>query len=117
MPEPIDLTADQIGQFVNSSSCPRRFRLELNQRRLAKESPAFMKAQAKPLDPVLGQKGVEREEMWAEQLQDQDFGQVGTGKSDVRPEDFFRALQGGVRKEAITLPGRSSSRGPKGHSD
>lgn len=62
------LTVNQVGEFIRHQSCPRRFRLEVNNRREARRLP-FYNRLFNPLDPVLQAEGARREEQWAEMLQ------------------------------------------------
>ncbi|QLH75254.1 MAG: AAA family ATPase [Methanomassiliicoccales archaeon] len=57
------IEVNQIGEYVQMGSCPRRFKLDLNGRELAKKVPFFTRA-LNPLDPVLQEMGREREERW-----------------------------------------------------
>jgi len=62
---PIRVT--EISQFVKQNSCERWLRLAYNQRQAAEEVP-FYERLFNPLDPVLQQRGKEREDDWASSL-------------------------------------------------
>ncbi|MEM1022473.1 MAG: AAA domain-containing protein [Myxococcota bacterium] len=57
------LRVTEMGEYIRHSSCERRFRLEMNQRRLARSLP-FAERLFNALDPVLQAAGRERETGW-----------------------------------------------------
>jgi hypothetical protein len=57
------LRVTEIGEYIRHSSCERRFRLEINRRRLARSLP-FAERLFNALDPVLQVAGREREADW-----------------------------------------------------
>lgn len=67
---PYPLRATEIAQYVRHHSCERRLRLEYNEREATEELP-FAERLFNALDPVLQLKGGEREDEWAESLQDE----------------------------------------------
>jgi hypothetical protein len=70
IPPPIKPTVrvTEIGEFVRNHSCERRFRLEANNRALARDLP-FADRLFNPLDPVLQEVGRQRESDWEVSLQ------------------------------------------------
>lgn len=61
------LRVTEIAQFVRQHSCERWLRLAYNQREAAAQVP-FYERLFNPLDPVLQQRGREREDEWAQSL-------------------------------------------------
>jgi len=57
----------EIGEYIRYHSCERRFKLEHNNRELAKKLP-FAERLFNALDPVLQEAGRKREEEWEESL-------------------------------------------------
>jgi hypothetical protein len=57
----------EVGEFVRHRSCERRFKLEINQRRLARRLP-FYERLFNTLDVVLQMRGRERKDDWATAL-------------------------------------------------
>ncbi len=76
---------NQISEYIHYRSCPRRFKLEYNDRELAKELP-FSEELFSPLDPVLQQKGRDREDEWERIISDGGYRRVepktGEGASE-----------------------------------
>lgn len=64
---PGDITASNIGEFIRSNSCERRFKLDVNDRAKAKEVP-FAERLFNSLDPVLRAQGRRREDDWEDSL-------------------------------------------------
>ena len=61
------IRATQIGEFIRHHSCPRRLKLEHNDREEAKKLPQITRLFT-PLDPVLQAEGHRREDEWADYL-------------------------------------------------
>jgi AAA domain/PD-(D/E)XK nuclease superfamily len=74
----------QIGEFIRHRSCERRFKLEHDGRRLARQLP-FHERLFNTLDPVLQKQGTRREDSWEEALQGAGLVDL-TGFAD-RPSD------------------------------
>lgn len=62
-----ELRVTEVGEFIRHRSCERRFKLEINRRRLARRLP-FYERLFNTLDVVLQAKGREREDEWAASL-------------------------------------------------
>lgn len=78
------LRVTEIGEFIRHKSCERRFKLEINQRRLARALP-FADRLFNVLDPVLQAAGREREANWESALID--GGLSDLGDCDIRAND------------------------------
>ena len=63
------LRVSEIGEYIRHRSCQRRFKLEMNRRRLARRLP-FVERLFNTLDPVLQAEGRKREEEWESSLQE-----------------------------------------------
>src|SRR5579859_7978993 len=59
--------ATEIGEYIRHHSCERRFKLEHNNRALARQLP-FVDALSSFLDPVLQEAGHQREREWEDSL-------------------------------------------------
>ena len=69
-PEPKPhLRVTEIGEYIRHYSCDRRFKLELNNRQLARALP-FAERLFNALDPVLQEAGRKREDDWEVSLQE-----------------------------------------------
>ncbi len=68
----------EIGEYIRHQSCERRFKLEINNRAIARELP-FAERLFNSLDPVLQEVGRERENSWEESL-------LEAGLIDLSPE-------------------------------
>lgn len=75
-----------IGEFINSHSCARRFKLDLGLREQRERLP-FIGRLFNALDPVLRQLGQEREEQWADQLR-------AYGLSEIQVQDDSDLVEG-----------------------
>ncbi len=67
-PEERVVNVSEIGQYIQLHSCARRFRLEVNRRRVARQLP-FAERLFNTLDPVLQEIGREHEDTWEASLQ------------------------------------------------
>ena len=76
------LRVSEVGEFIRHRSCERRFKLEINRRRLARRLP-FYERLFNTLDVVLQARGREREDDWAANLGEQGLIDLVGG----RPED------------------------------
>jgi AAA domain/PD-(D/E)XK nuclease superfamily len=74
----------EIGEYIRHHSCERRFKLELDNRRLAREVP-FAERLFNPLDPVLQESGRARENAWETSLRE--GGLLDLTDYASRPED------------------------------
>lgn len=61
--QPISIRVSEIGEFIRFQSCERRFKLGLNNRRLARSVP-FSERLFNTLDPVLQEVGRAAEDAW-----------------------------------------------------
>lgn len=99
----------EIGEFIRFESCERRFKLGLNQRRLARAVP-FSERLFNTLDPVLQEVGREAEDHWETALRDrglQDLTRIEDRPADARsvPWDEFRAMLADL-PEGVSAYGR-----------
>ena len=78
------LRVSEVGEFIRHRSCERRFKLEINRRRLARRLP-FYERLFNSLDLVLQARGRERENEWALNLDRQGLVDLVDG----RPEDEY----------------------------
>ena len=62
----------EIGEYIRHHSCERRFKLEINHRRIARQLP-FAERLFNALDPVLQEAGREREAQWERSLRNAGF--------------------------------------------
>jgi AAA domain/PD-(D/E)XK nuclease superfamily len=62
-----EIRVTELGEYIRHQSCERRFKLETNNRRLAKELP-FAERLFNTLDPVLQEAGSRREGEWEASL-------------------------------------------------
>ncbi|MFA5312015.1 MAG: AAA domain-containing protein [Methanomassiliicoccales archaeon] len=88
------IEVNQIGEYVQKGSCARRFKLDLNGRRIANKVPFFTRA-LNPLDPVLKEMGREREDQWERSLLDDGFEFISSreGSGDrISWSDFIEML-------------------------
>jgi len=60
---------ERIGEYINRNSCARRFKLDLDGRKLAKELPLFTR-HINPIDPVLQASRSLQEGQWERFLHD-----------------------------------------------
>lgn len=67
--EPVPIRVTEIGEFIRFQSCERRFKLGLDDRRLARAVP-FSERLFNTLDPVLQEVGRDAENRWETALQD-----------------------------------------------
>lgn len=75
----IKLRASQIGEFIRYGGCERRFKLGLQNSKLAKELP-FVSEIFHPIDPILQEIGKRREDEWQNSLlAREDWQQFGAG--------------------------------------
>ena len=92
------LRVNEIGEYIRHSGCARRFRLEINHRRLARRLP-FHERLFNALDPVLQLEGRRREDAWAQTLADAGFlGDVTTAEDGVpwpAFKDFVASIEPG----------------------
>lgn len=100
---PVPIRVSEIGEFIRFQSCERRFKLGLDNRRLARAVP-FSERLFNTLDPVLQEVGREAENRWEEALRDQDL--LDLTRSDERepgdrttPWNEFRAALEGLEPE------------------
>lgn len=82
--EPIAIRVSEVGEFIRFQSCERRFKLGLNNRRLARSVP-FSERLFNTLDPVLQEVGRAAEDRWEEALRARGLDDL-TGVAD-RPAD------------------------------
>jgi predicted RecB family nuclease len=80
---PATLRVSEIGEYIRHQSCQRRFKLEMNHRRLARRLP-FVERLFNTLDPVLQAEGRKREEEWEASLQEAGLADLTV---DWRPDD------------------------------
>ncbi len=66
---PVPIRVSEIGEFIRFQGCERRFKLGLNNRRLARSVP-FSERLFNTLDPVL-QEGGEAENGWEAALREE----------------------------------------------
>lgn len=66
------IEVERIGEYVNRSSCARRFKLDLDGRRLAKELPFFTRLLS-PIDPVLQASGSMNEARWERSIHEANY--------------------------------------------
>lgn len=78
------LRVTEIGEYIRHYSCDRRFKLELNNRQLARALP-FAERLFNALDPVLQEAGRKREDEWEESLQE--AGIANITRYGERPDD------------------------------
>ena len=95
-PERIPVRVSEIGEFIRFHSCERRFKLGLNNRRLARAVP-FSERLFNTLDPVLQEVGRAAEDRWEAALQRRglrDVTQLSERPADERKVswDEFRGL-------------------------
>src|SRR6202044_2922505 len=76
------LRVSEVGEFIRHRSCERRFKLEIDRRRLTRRLP-FYERLFNSLDLVLQARGHERENEWAENLDRQGLVDLVNG----RPEE------------------------------
>ncbi|MEO1149924.1 MAG: AAA domain-containing protein [Pseudomonadota bacterium] len=79
------LRVSEIGEFIRFQSCERRFKLGLNNRKLARELP-FAERLFNTLDPVLQEAGRSAEETWETELREQGLIDL-TNIAERNPED------------------------------
>src|SRR5262245_37120716 len=75
--DPPAIRVSEIGEFIRHQSCERRFKLEMNRRRLARRLP-FAERLFNALDPVLREAGKRREDEWERSL-------LAAGLEEIRP--------------------------------
>lgn len=85
MPAPLRVT--EIAQFVRQHSCERWLRLAYNQREAAGQVP-FYERLFNPLDPVLQERGREREDDWAESLRRDGVRELAISQDPHEPGDL-----------------------------
>jgi len=78
------LRVTEIAQFIRQNSCERWLRLSYNQREAAEEVP-FYERLFNPLDPVLQQKGTEREDDWARSLRNDGIHELTPASGEELP--------------------------------
>ena len=78
------IDVQQIGEYVQRHSCPRRFKLDLNGSALAREVPFFSRV-LNPLDPVLQAIGRKKEEEWEGSLSDAGYASLNDRSADREP--------------------------------
>lgn len=85
------IEVERIGEYVNRSSCARRFKLDLDGRRLARDLPFFTRL-LNPVDPVLQASGSMNEARWERSLHDAKYANLLTKllKIDDLPFDWER---------------------------
>ena len=83
--EPIQhLRVTEIGEYIRHRSCERRFKLEINNRQIARKLP-FAERLFNTLDPVLQEAGRVRERRWEKSLQQGDL--IDLTEYADRPDD------------------------------
>lgn len=89
------IEVNQIGEYVQRRSCPRRFRLDMNGRQEARELPFFTRI-LNPLDPVLQEMGLKLESDWEGELVAEGSTKLNPPAPEGRPclswEDFSLSL-------------------------
>lgn len=65
----LSIRVNEIGEYIRHHSCERRFKLEMNSRRIARQLP-FAERLFNTIDPVLQASGREREAAWERSLQE-----------------------------------------------
>lgn len=83
----VPVRVSEIGEFIRFRSCERRFKLGLENRRLARSVP-FSERLFNALDPVLQKVGREAEDAWEDALRERD---VRNLLESVEPEGDARA--------------------------
>lgn len=78
---PPAIRVSEIGEFIRHQSCERRFKLEMNRRRLARRLP-FAERLFNSLDPVLREAGKRREDEWEQSL-------IAAGLDAIRPAEVI----------------------------
>lgn len=78
-----EIRVTEIGEYIRHQSCERRFKLESDNRRLAKQLP-FAERLFNTLDPVLQEAGARRESEWEDSLRRE--GLEDLTHVDSRPE-------------------------------
>ena len=97
--EPVPVRVTEIGEFIRFQSCERRFKLTLDNRRLARAIP-FAHRLFNTLDPVLQEVGREAENRWELALREHDlhdltdFSQREPGNRGTPWPEFRAALEG-----------------------
>ena len=99
--ERIQVRVSEIGEFVRFHSCERRFKLGLDNRRLARNVP-FSERLFNTLDPVLQEVGREAEEHWESALRAR--GLVDLSQLSSRPVDDRRVSWTEFRELIANLP-------------
>jgi hypothetical protein len=96
---PPRIRVTEIGEYIHHRSCERRFKLEINNRELAKKLP-FAERLFNALDPVLQEMGRQREGEWEQSLKAEGFHDLtkyGERAPDAKPTawaDFVSLLAG-----------------------
>ena len=103
-PQPISIRVSEIGEFIRFQSCERRFKLGLDNRRLARAIP-FSERLFNTLDPVLQEVGREAEDRWEAALQERgvrDLTRMRARNPDQRstPWAEFRGMLEALPREA-----------------
>ncbi len=81
--DPYNVRVTEIGEYIRHGSCQRRFKLGSDDD-LAKKPP-FAERLFNPLDPILQEKGEDREEEWAGELREEEFDELSL--DEERAED------------------------------
>jgi hypothetical protein len=94
--EAVTVRVSEVGEFIRFQSCERRFKLGLENRRLARNVP-FSERLFNTLDPVLQEVGREAEDRWEVALRTRgltDLTKVSTRPAEARATSWedFRAL-------------------------
>ena len=96
----LSVRVTEVGEFIRHHSCPRRFKLELNNRALGRRLP-FSERLFNTLDPVLREEGRKREGQWERYLRDEGLADLtswpGRPETDEDPptwEQFVEAAAG-----------------------
>jgi hypothetical protein len=100
------LRVSEIGEYIRHRSCQRRFKLEMNHRRLARRLP-FVERLFNTLDPVLQAEGRKREEEWEASLQEAGLADLTV---EARPDDENGPPTWSMFRAAVTavLPGQDA---------
>ncbi len=99
-PEHHQIEIERIGEYVQRNSCPRRFKLDLDGRKLARELPFFTRL-INPVDPVLQASGSRMEREWEKSLSDAGMTSVASKLSLEGPNipwDAFTRVLGEAKR-------------------
>ncbi|MHC1680732.1 MAG: PD-(D/E)XK nuclease family protein [Methanomassiliicoccales archaeon] len=97
---PHQIEVERIGEYVQRNSCPRRFKLDLDGRKKAKELPFFTRL-INPVDPVLQASGSEHEKEWESRLYEAGYTNIITRSGIVGTNISWESFVQSISKLAI----------------